>query len=112
MAFYLVKARPLASRMPDLEAKLARDEFRRLRPFGPTLTHSLRNARVGADGYCLWEEEDYCDPPLAQERAAVLDRYFTDLSVEEVAEMEGWGRLRKLDRLFPSLADADSAEPG
>jgi hypothetical protein len=28
------------------------------------------------------EEEDYCSPPLAQERAAVLDTYFDDITVE------------------------------
>jgi hypothetical protein len=39
----------------------------------------------------LWIEEDYCSPPLAMEREAVLDRYFNDITVEKVrSEEEGW----------------------
>jgi hypothetical protein len=32
----------------------------------------------------IWSEEDYCSPPLAMEREAVLDRYFTDIKVEGI----------------------------
>jgi hypothetical protein len=49
----------------------------------------------------VWEEEDYCAPPLAQERAAVVDDYFHDLRVEKVKEGEGWGKIETLPRLFP-----------
>jgi len=49
----------------------------------------------------VWEEEDYCAPPLAQERAAVLDDYFHDLRVEKVKEGEGWSKIEALPRLFP-----------
>ena len=72
MAFYLVSAIPRADRMDDLHARLAADEFVPLRPFGPTVSRSLRNARRRPDGVAVWEEEDYCRPPLAQEREAVL----------------------------------------
>jgi hypothetical protein len=51
----------------------------------------------------VWEEEDYCRPPLAQERAAVLDDYFDKLQVEPVREGEGWLRIEGLERLFPDL---------
>jgi hypothetical protein len=72
MAYYLVSARPLAPRMDDLEAKLIER----------ALTASLERARRLPDGTAVWEEEDYCRPPLAQEREAVLDHYFEELSVE------------------------------
>jgi hypothetical protein len=64
----------------------------------------LRDARIAEDGFAIWEEEDYCRPPLAQERAAVLDRHFDELTVEPVREGEGWGRIRTLPRLFPGFA--------
>ena len=35
------------------------------------------------------EEEDYCTPPLAQERAVALDRFFERLSVTPVQAGEG-----------------------
>jgi hypothetical protein len=101
MAFYLVTAEPRRDRLRDLEDELSRDAFVRLRPFGRALTSSLRDAQVFPDGLAVWEEEDYCRPPLAEERAAVLDRYFDRLEVEIVAEGEGWRRIEGLARLFP-----------
>jgi hypothetical protein len=103
LAFYLVSAVPKHGLMEELSARLAQDEFIALKPFGRTLTHSLRNARVRWDGVAVWEEEDYCSPPLAQEREAVLDTYFGDLRVEPVSEGEGWERIEGLPRLFPEF---------
>lgn len=105
MAFYLVRARPKLNRLGDLEKLLAGKAFIGLRPFGQALTAGLSNARVGAEGVALWEEEDYCSPPLAMERAAVLDEYFEDIQVEAVKLGEGWRRIREMPRLFPSLPD-------
>jgi hypothetical protein len=103
MAHYLVSAVPRADRVQELEARLAADEFVSLRPFGHALTGSLRNARRRADGVVVWEEEDYCRPPLAQERAAVLDTYFDELEVERVQRGAGWKRIEPLPALFPTL---------
>lgn len=101
MAFYLVTAVPKHGRLDELGERLTRAEFMSLRPFGPTLSASLANARIRRDGVAVWEEEDYCRPPLAEERAAVLDDYFHDLRVEPVAEGEGWSKIATLPRLFP-----------
>jgi hypothetical protein len=46
MAFYLVSAVPKHDRLDDLGARLARDEFVSLRPFGRALSTSLRGARL------------------------------------------------------------------
>jgi hypothetical protein len=104
MSHYLVTATPRADLLSDLHDRLARAEFRPLEPFGRALTHALENARRAPDGGAVWEEEDYCRPPLAEERAAVLDRYFDGLGVEAVAEGEGWKRIADLPALFPDLA--------
>lgn len=103
MAYYLVSARPLAGCMDDLEAKLSERAFLGLAPFGRALTISLERARMLPDGTAVWEEEDYCRPPLAQERAAVLDHYFEELSVEPVERGSGWQRIAELPPLFPAL---------
>jgi hypothetical protein len=103
MAFYLVSAVPKHGSMEELSIRLARDEFIRMKPFGRALTHALRNARIRCDGVAVWEEEDYCSPPLAEEREAVLDAYFGDLRVQAVSEGEGWERIEDLPRLFPEL---------
>ena len=104
MAHYLVRARPKPDRLDELERALRAREFETLRPFGRTLTASLTDARIDEDGVAVWEEEDYCTPPLAQERDAVLDRHFDDLRVETVSPDEGWRRIQSLPRLFPRLS--------
>jgi hypothetical protein len=105
MAYYLVSARPLSDRMYDLETKLSEHAFLELQPFGRALTASLEGARRQPDGTAVWEEEDYCRPPLAQERAAVLDHYFEELSVERVERGSGWERIAQLPPLFPALVN-------
>jgi hypothetical protein len=104
MAHYLVTASPREELLQELLGRLARDEFASLRPFGKALSLSLRRARRLPNGKAMWEEEDYCRPPLAQERAAVLDRYFHDLSVEPVVEGTGWALIAAFPAIFPDLA--------
>jgi hypothetical protein len=108
MAYYLVSARPLADRMDDLERKLSERALVGLEPFGRALSASLESARRLPDGTAVWEEEDYCRPPLAQEREAVLDHYFEDLSVETVKRGAGWAQIEGLPPLFPALTDLPS----
>ena len=53
MAFYLVSGVPTQDLMEDLSARLQRDEFTGLRPFGPTLSRSLKAARLRRDGAAI-----------------------------------------------------------
>ena len=100
MAHYLVSARAIEARMAELRARLDAGEITPMRPFGTALDRGLDGARHDADGRAFWEEEDYCRPPLAMERAAVLDHYFTDLTVEPVAAGDGWQRIDGLPSLW------------
>jgi hypothetical protein len=104
MAHYLVTAHPVAARIKDLETRLSQRAFVGLKPFGQALSSSLEGARRLPDGTAVWEEEDYCRPPLAEERAAVLDQYFEAISVEPVERGRGWERIAGLPPLFPELA--------
>lgn len=104
MAYYLVQARPKPDGLAELEKLLAENAFMGMRPFGKSLSAGLNGARIAADGLALWEEEDYCSPPLAMERAAVLDTYFDDIQVDVVKRDEGWRRIRQMPRLFPALS--------
>ena len=101
MAHYLVRARAVEDLDP-LRAQLDGGEIAKMRPFGQALDFSLRNARFEGDGWATWEENDYCTPPLAMERAAVLHHYFTDLRVEPVAKDAGWARIEHLPSLWSS----------
>jgi hypothetical protein len=104
MAHYLVTASPQEARLTELRERLSRNEFTSLRPFGKALSYSLRRARRLPNGRAIWEEEDYCQPPLAEERAAVLDHYFDQLSVESVVQGSGWALIEALPAMFPELA--------
>ena len=102
MSHYLVKAQAHENLLAELRTRLDSGEIKKMRPFGTALHYSLNNARLDPQGnhWLVWEEEDYCVPPLAQERAAVLDTYFTNLDVEKVEEGKGWKRIEGLKKLW------------
>jgi hypothetical protein len=103
MAHYLVRATPKPDRLDRLASELERDAFVEMRPFGRALTKGLRGARREDEATAVWEEEDYCSPPLAMEREAVLDDYFERIEVEEVERDQGWARIEPLPSLFPDF---------
>jgi hypothetical protein len=107
MANRLVRARP-ASTLAELRERLDSGEIEKLEPFGRAMTRALEKARFDPDsGEAVWVEEDYCSPPLAMERAEVLDDYFTEITVveEDVDEAAGWDRIAALPRLWKHALD-------
>jgi hypothetical protein len=109
MAYYLVRAQYREELLAELRKRLDSGEINRMRPFGTALQYGLDHARLDpqGDGWTVWEEEDYCRPPLAQERSAVLDTYFTNLSVEPVQEGQGW---EQIDALPPLWTDSQGGQ--
>jgi hypothetical protein len=100
MAYYLVQAQPVEELLTELRRMLDSGEIRVMYPFGQALQYSLENARIQENGRAIWEEEDYCSPPLAQERAAVLDKYFKELDVERVEKNKGWRKIESLPGMW------------
>lgn len=100
MAYYLVQAQPIRELLGELRQRLDSGEISIMRPFGRALQYSLDHARVQEDGLAIWEEEDYCSPPLAQERAAILDTYFGELQVDRVEKNKGWEKIESLPKLW------------
>jgi hypothetical protein len=86
--------------MPDLAARLESGEIKQMQPFGRALHHSMTHARRASEEVAIWEEEDYCRPPLAQERQAVLDDYFQAIEVELVEPGEGWQKIESLPSVW------------
>lgn len=106
MAYYLVRAKPKEETMEELKNSLAENAFLEMHPFGKSITKGLLGMRIENEDSVVWEEEDYCSPPLAMERAAVLDTYFDEITVEHVEEGEGWERIQKLPKIFPDVAES------
>jgi hypothetical protein len=103
MSFYLVKAEVKKDKLGELREKLMNEEFRNLHPFGRALNFGLKNAKEYDDGIVAWEEEDHCNPPLAQEKEAVLNNYFDNIKIELVIKGEGWKKINHLPNVFNSL---------
>lgn len=103
MAYYLVHAKLKEETMEELKNALSKNAFLDMRPFGKSVTKGLLGMRIENEESVVWEEEDYCSPPLAMERAAVLDAYFDDITVEHVEEGEGWTRIQNLPKMFPDV---------
>lgn len=89
--------------MPELRERFNSGDIEQLEPFGEAIPKALDNARFDPEtGEAVWIEEDYCRPPLAMERAEVLDEYFEALTVvdENVDEAAGWERIDDLPELW------------
>lgn len=101
MAHYLVRAKLRKDRAEELKSKVEASQFRDLKPFGEAISKSLENAKYDLDkDEAVWEEEDYCSPPLQQEKEAILGRYFSELKVVEVDSGEGWSQIDHLRSLW------------
>jgi hypothetical protein len=102
MAFYLVRARIRNEFLKSLYEEIISGKISNMKPFGRTLQYSLENARIDPEdsNFALWIEEDYCSPPLAMEREAVLDRYFKNITVEPVESEVAWNKLDDKPRLW------------
>ncbi|MEM9470707.1 MAG: hypothetical protein AAGA00_02035, partial [Pseudomonadota bacterium] len=63
---------------------------------------SMERAVVNAEGETEWSEICYCEPPLAHERATVLDLHFDDIRTEPVeayVRCEGQAFMEYLEEL-------------
>lgn len=109
MAYRFVRARPERDRMAELRERLERGDIEKLEPFGEAMTKALENARFDPEtGEAVWIEEDYCTPPLAMERAEVLDDYFEALTVvdEDVDEAAGWKQIEELPGFWERVLES------
>lgn len=106
MAKRFVRARPKEDPLSKLRERLDSGEIESMEPFGRAMTRALEKARFDPEtGEAVWIEEDYCSPPLAMERAEVLDDYFEEITIveEDVDEAAGWQRIDDLPALWEQV---------
>ncbi|MCQ4335019.1 hypothetical protein KM295_16340 [Natronomonas sp. F2-12] len=108
MAKRFVRGWPKVHRLAELRERLDSGEIESMEPFGRAMTRALENARFDPEtGEAVWIEEDYCSPPLAMERAEVLDDYFEEITIveEDVDEAAGWRQIDDLPGLWAQVLD-------
>ena len=108
MAKRFVRAQLKHDQLVELRERLDSGEIKEMEPFGRAVTRALEKARFDpTSGEAVWIEEDYCLPPLAMERAEVLDGYFDDITIveEDVDEAAGWKRINDLPGLWEQVLD-------
>ncbi len=108
MAKRFVRARPKQHRLAELRERLDSGEIGEMEPFGRAMTRALEKARFDPEtDEAVWIEEDYCSPPLAMERAEVLDDYFEEITVieEDVDEAERWQQIDHQPGLWEQVLD-------
>ena len=105
MAHYLVTAKVKLGSAAELRRRLAKQEFLNIQTFGKSLTRALDGIlHDPTTDEVLWEAENHCSPPLAMERAAVLDKYFDAIPVEVLPKGRGWARISELPSLWDDLS--------
>jgi hypothetical protein len=81
---YHVQARFRADTAAEFLTKLTDGTIANQRPDGAELVASMERAVVNAQGQSEWSELCYCEPPLAHERATVLDLHFENIRTEPI----------------------------
>ena len=105
---YQVTARFKAATAGELRRKLDDGTIAAQQPDGQEMVDSLHRAVVTHSGEVMWSELCYCEPPLAHERATILDHYFDDLTTEAI---EGYQQFQGRPFL-EYLATLPPDEPG
>jgi hypothetical protein len=99
---YHVQARFRADTAAKFLTKLTDGTIGNQRPDGAELVASMERAVVNEQGRAEWSELCYCEPPLAHERATVLDLHFEDIRTEPIeahAQYQGQAFMEYLNEL-------------
>lgn len=83
---YRVRARLKPGTEAAFLRRLTDGSVERQKPDGEEIVESMQRAVITDAGEVVWTETCYCSPPLAHERATVLDHYFDALSAEPVKD--------------------------
>ena len=96
---YRVPARFKPATAAELRRKLDDRSIAAQQPDGQEMVDSLHRAVVSESGDVRWSELCYCDPPLAHERATILDHYFDDIVTQPIEDYERYDGRPFMDYL-------------
>lgn len=87
---YHIRAKFREQTAAEFFARLTDGTIENQEPDGRELVASMNRAVVAKNGIIEWSEMCYCAPPLAHERATVLDAYFDEITVEPIDSYESY----------------------
>ena len=96
---YRVIARFKTDTAAELRRRLDDGSIAAQQPDGQELVDSLHRAVISESGDVRWSERCYCDPPLAHERATILDHYFDDIVAQPIKDYQEYEGRPFLDYL-------------
>jgi hypothetical protein len=96
---YRVIARFKTDTAAELRRRLDDGSIAAQQPDGQELVDSLHRAVISESGDVRWSERCYCDPPLAHERATILDHYFDDIVTQPIKDYQEYEGRPFLDYL-------------
>ncbi|MCH7990240.1 MAG: hypothetical protein IID46_13955 [Planctomycetes bacterium] len=99
---YTVTARFNSNTAAEFHRLLTDGTIENQKPDGKEIVASMKRAKIDESSIVRWSELCYCPTPLEHERATVYDRFFDDISAEEIdgqREFEGEDFMGYLDRL-------------
>ncbi len=102
---YRVTARFRTDTAAELRRRLDDGSIAAQQPDGQELVDSLQRAVMTDSGDVTWSEMCFCDPPLAHERATVLDQYFDAVTSEPIEDYEQHGGRSFMEHLQTLLVD-------
>ena len=85
---YRVRARFKTDTAAAFLMKLTDGTIQQQIPDGPEIVASMNRAVLNGAGEIEWSELCYCNPPLAHERATVLDAHFDDMSIKTIEDYQ------------------------
>ena len=78
-------------------------------PDGQEMVDSLHRAVLRDNDEVVWSEQCYCTPPLAHERATILDRYFDVLATEAIEDYEAYEGRPFMEYLAAMVDELESS---
>ncbi len=102
---YRVTARFRTDTAAELRRRLDDGSIAAQQPDGQELVDSLQRAVMTDSGKVTWSEMCFCDPPLAHERATVLDHYFDAVTSEPIEDYEHYDGQPFTEHLQTLLVD-------
>ena len=97
---YKVSAKFNYDKAKEFHQKLTDGTIQNQQPDGAEMVDSMKRATIDEKGNVNWTELCYCPTPLRHERVTVFDKYFTDITTEEIEDYKTFKGQSFMEKLI------------